>query len=262
MRRLARIAASVAGATLTAVVTAALISPPDEPTTEARTQRTGGDVVMGHASDRLPSQTAEDWVTYADHVVVASAVTEREVAPNEAELQRGEGIIGRQVTMRVDDVLWSRAGASQKPPSTWDYTAAGWQFVAGDTADRRTMVLEDRPRVESDHTYVMALVWEGPRCAEGDGQVPGRWLGLGEGSEIAYDAGVLGNGEEEGRVQQRSAATAPLAAEPENSSTTDTGLEERLAGRPADVLTRELSAAVPAATRQNVAPPADTASCG
>ncbi|RZU15117.1 hypothetical protein [Streptomyces sp. BK239] len=252
MRRLARIAAAVTGATLTAVVTAAVVSPAGGSSAAAgnrQGQASGDGVIVGHASDRLPSTTAQDWVTYADHVVVVSAVSEREIAPSRSETERGEGIVGRQVTLRVDKVLWSRAAAPQKPPTSWEYNAAGWQFSDGDTGKRRKMVLEERPRVEAGHSYVMAIVWQGPRCAEGDGRTPGKWLGLGEGSEIPFDAGILGNGEEAGRVvrqQGGSPAAAALAAD-ENP---DVGLEEQLAGGSASALVSELKAAAPATPQE------------
>ena len=58
--------------------------------------------VFGDGRDRYRSSTAADWVSHADHVVVATAVSEKEVPPAQSEIDRGEGLIGRSVEMHVD----------------------------------------------------------------------------------------------------------------------------------------------------------------
>lgn len=201
------------------------------------------DVVMVEGSDHLPSETAADWVTYADHVVVVNAVSEASVPPTQVELDRGEGLIGRTVTLEISEVLWSREGAPTAAPTTWEYTAIGAQFIEGDTAAPLEMALHERPRVEVGHTYVMAIRWEAERC-EGDEVEPAQWRGLGEGSEIPFDDATLGNGELEGEIQSAQQFAAAAAEE------TVIGLEEQVAGQSADALVRELEAATPVATTQ------------
>ncbi len=194
-------------------------------------------ITIAHGSDRRPNETATDWVTYADHVVVVTPVSESEIAPAQTELERGEGLLLRHVQLRVDDLLWSRPDAPEAPTS-FGWTAYGWHFKDGSTDNRIKMAGEGDSRIELGHTYVMALQWEPARCSEGD-HVPASWRGLGGGSTIPFDAGVLGQGESEGRVQ--SAAQVRAAADAAGGT-----LEEQMAGKASTDLTRVLESAQPA----------------
>ncbi|MEE1942428.1 hypothetical protein V1L54_24005 [Streptomyces sp. TRM 70361] len=263
MRRRTHAAAAAVASAAVAAVTATLLAGPAGPAGASgpvERQRAAEDVVVGHAADHLPNQTAEDWVTHADHVIVVSAVSERQIPPTQQELDRGEGVIGRNVTLRIDEVLWSRDGAPKPAPRTWDYSAVGWQFTDGDTGNRTELAMHDRPRVEVGHTYIMAVVWEQARCSPGDPEAPAQWRGLGEGSEIPYDTGVIGTGEQEGRTQRADEAATAVARGTEAGA--DDGLEERLAGREAAELVAELKAARPGDTRQRAAATAAETGCG
>lgn len=157
-------------------------------------------ILIAHSDDRLPSATAQDWVTYADAVVVASPVAEQEIPPSPVDLERGEGLILRDVTMRINQVLWTSPIADRAVPSTIHWTAHGWMFTEGDTKNRVVMTGEGQPRLETGHTYVIALDWQQESCAPGD-IVPGRWRGLGAGAVVPFDDGVLGHGEFEAAVR-------------------------------------------------------------
>jgi hypothetical protein len=208
---------------------------------------------MAQGDDRLPSTTATDWVTYADHVVVVSAVSERILPPTRTEIERGEGLLGRIVHLKVEDVLWSRDGAPAAPKN-WDYNAVGVTFTDGDLDARRPVALRDQPRVERGHQYIMAIAWEEPRCSPGDARQPGQWMGLGEGSQLPFDGGVIGRGENEGRSQNDSQARSLAAQAGPNR-----GLEERMVGKDAAALAGELAAATP--SRREASVPAPTSSC-
>ncbi|GAA3692062.1 hypothetical protein GCM10022224_067150 [Nonomuraea antimicrobica] len=233
-----------------AVVTAAIV------TSGALSATAGGgapaqprEVVMAHADDRLPSITAADWVTYADHVVVVNAVSEQRLPPAQIEIERGEGLIGRRVDLQVKEVLWSRDGAPHPAPQSWAYNASGFTFNDGDTSALSPVALEGRPRIEAGHQYILAIVWEDARCSEGDEPEPGRWLGLGEGSELPYDGDVIGQGEHEGRLQTvEGARTLAGAAGP------DVGIEEELVGQNAAALAATLKTATPGQRQQPKAP--------
>jgi hypothetical protein len=237
MRTRTRIAAAagfMAAASVTGIAVAALAAPGSD-----GQGASAPDMLLAHGSDHLPSVTAADWVTYADHVIVVEAVAEETVPPSEAELDRGEGLIGRTVTLAIEDVLWSREGAPQAPPETWDYSAAGWHFDEGAPEDAVEMALHDFPRVEIGHQYIMAIRWEAAVCnADGDDR-PAQWRGLGEGSEIPFDDGTLGNGESEGTVQDAEAFAADVDVH------VDEGVEELLAGEGADALVSALEEAKP-----------------
>jgi hypothetical protein len=201
-------------------------------------------VLIADGDDRLPSGTAADWVTYADHVVVVSVTSERAMQPTRTELSRGEGLIGRKVNLKVEKVLWSRKNAAQPAPKSWEYNATGWAFADRKPAERTRVALHDRPRMETGHQYVLAITWEAPRCSPGDVAEAGRWMGLGEGSELPYDGGVIGQGENMGQVQTVDAARTEAA---EAGSTGD--LEDQLAGKTAADLVAQLKTATPEARR-------------
>jgi len=245
MRIRTRIAATVgviAAASVTGIAVAAFAAPAPGPDTQGAPEP---EVMLGQGSDHLPSLTATDWVTYADHVIVVEAVSEAALAPTPEEIERGEGVIGRNVTLSIEEVLWSREGATVAAPATWVYPALGSYFSDGDMTDTVEMALIDFPRVEVGHQYVMAIRWEKAVCDEDGEYTRAQWRGLGEGSEIPYDGNTIGNGESEGTVQDAAAFAA--AAEDE----VDLGVEELLAGQSSDALVSALNSAVPDTAAQS-----------
>jgi hypothetical protein len=186
-------------------------------------------IVFGNGDDRLPNQTGADWVTYADHVVAVTAISESEIAPSEAEVKRGEGLLLRDVTLKVDHVLWSRDNADQPAPQSFRWTAYGWQFKGGKTSNRVEMAAAGEPRIEEGHSYIMAIDWQDARCSPGD-VLPGQWRGLGADSTIPFDGGVIGEGETAGLEQ--SAEHARQDAKPPDDP--NFSLEDMMAGRDAD----------------------------
>ncbi|MFI6575031.1 hypothetical protein ACIBFB_04465 [Nocardiopsis sp. NPDC050513] len=73
------------------------------------------------ASYRRPGATAQDWVTYADHVILARAVDQEVQEPTPIEVERGEGMVGRTVTLEVRRVLWSAPDPAQPAPEVYEY---------------------------------------------------------------------------------------------------------------------------------------------
>jgi hypothetical protein len=236
-----RIAAAVgiiAAASATGIIVAAIAAPAARPDGQ-ETAAPASEVMLGQGSDHLPSVTASDWVTYADHVIVVEAVSEKAIAPSAEEVERGEGVIGRIISLTVEDVLWTREGATHAAPATWDYSGLGWAFSDGDTAAAVEMAFHDLPRIEVGHQYVMAIRWEAAVCDEDGEYTPAMWRGLGEGSEIPYDGDTIGNGESEGTVQDTAAFAAAAEDEP------DQGVEELLVGQSADAIVTALQSAQP-----------------
>ncbi len=156
-------------------------------------------------SDRYPSYTAQDWVTYSDAVALVEVTKEQREAPSEDDVQLGEGTVPRTVTLQVIDILWS-APEGTPLPQTVKYEALGWAFHSGNTESGAPLVSLDRPRFESGQQYLVALDWEDERCYEGDGVIPGSWRGLGANSALPVTDGVIGVGEFGG--QQRDLARA------------------------------------------------------
>ncbi|HET7386288.1 MAG TPA: hypothetical protein VFJ19_06425 [Nocardioidaceae bacterium] len=171
------------------------------------------------------------------------------------DVEHGEGAILRDVTLQVDDVLWSSGGAARPAPASFDWTAYGWTFRGGNPDNRTEMAGADEPRIEKGHTYIMAIEWQPPRCTPGD-FVPAQWRGLGDGSTLPFDDKTIGNGEMEGHDQ--SVEQARSAAD---TSDPNYGLKDRMAGGSADALAKALGSATPQA-RKEFDPPLSQTSCG
>lgn len=203
----------------------------------ARTQ--AGDVVVGAAGrDRTGSQSASDWISYADHVLVVTVVEEIRHPPSRSETERGEGLIGRTVRLRVDRVLWSALDAPQPPPSALELSAAGWIFNDNESrTGTRKLALRNASRLENGHTYVKAVGWIDDPCS--DDPRRGTWQGLGSGDVIPFDGGVLGAGEFQGRVYTVDDARATWGGDEAWSG----GVRQRMLGSSVDDLVADLRAA-------------------
>jgi len=58
----------------------------------------------------------QNWVSYADHVVVFSVVADRELpAATPEQIARKEYLIGREATLAIEQRLWSASGAPALP---------------------------------------------------------------------------------------------------------------------------------------------------
>jgi len=57
----------------------------------------------------IPHEGFRDWISYSDQVSVVTVVSEGELPVDSAVLERGEGSIGRRVTIRIDETIWSVA---------------------------------------------------------------------------------------------------------------------------------------------------------
>jgi hypothetical protein len=167
-------------------------------------------------SDRYPSTTASDWVTYADFAAVVEVASEANGVPDKEDLERGEGDVGRTVNLRVLQVIWRSPGA-RPAPAEFEYAALGWHFSDGDSKDLRPMVANDRPRLEVGGTYLMAFTWQPEVCYEGDGSIPAHWNGLGGGSVLPYEQKSVGVGEFAGEQRGQQAALEDARTLPQDA---------------------------------------------
>ncbi|MCF2527007.1 hypothetical protein [Yinghuangia soli] len=149
----------------------------------------------------LPVRTAEDLVSYGDHVLVVTVTAEREIPPSTEELRRGEGMILREVTLRVDETLWSRSGMTA--PTSITSTASGWLMHDN---KRRPFVSSGSPRLEPGHTYTVAMYRPHER-----GNAADDWVAF---LMLAYDDGRIGNGEQAGGKPPITGALAASEGQP------------------------------------------------
>lgn len=206
-------------------------------------------VMSVNAEDRLPNRTAGDLVTYADHVVLVTVTAERPIPPSEEEIARGEGIVMRDLTMEVDDVLWSSPNTKMPAPENFHWNALGWSFKGVDPSRNQTPMTEaDAPRFDLSRSYVMAIEWQPARCTAGD-KVPGQWRGLGVDSSMPYETGMLGQGELMGRQVSATERLKKLDPTDPNFS-----LEDQMVGKSLTDLQTVLESAKPL-TKESFGPP-------
>ena len=147
--------------------------------------RDAGHVITGAGFDTaLPGSTVSDWVSYADYVVEAVATKATKVPPTDQELQHGEGLSIRMVSMTVESVVWRSASPSHQPPSTFSMPSGGWSYHKGqpDVPFR----LADAAQLETGHTYLFPLVY---------GVTSSGWEALGPYVILPFDSQVVGHGE-------------------------------------------------------------------
>ncbi|MEU6555267.1 hypothetical protein ABZ915_34095 [Streptomyces sp. NPDC046915] len=190
--------------------------------------RTGLTTVVGCASggDAYPSQTAEDWITYADHVVMATPTQERDTNRRDFTTGSMRYQVDRAVTFRTDNLLWSSRHAAKEMGKGFDMTAPGWQVYRSGGRIKRTAT--DAPRLETGRTYLLALRWTD------DG-----WVTLGEGAAVPFDDHTGDQGEWCGRVLSKE----DVARGERFSRSDDNSLEKALLGQNEQAVTRELERA-------------------
>ncbi len=200
---------------------------------------TGQSTVKAELSDRYPSTTASDWVTYGDFVAVVRVAEDSRAELSAEVRERREGNIDRAVKLAIDEVVWQKQG-SRRPPTTIVYPATGWHLREGvEIDDAAELVPDDRPRFEGGHRYVVTFAWQPPRCYVGDGARPARWVGLGSGSSLPFDGDVLGVGEFAGEPRDLKAAEEHSATLPGDS------VAAQVTGEHIDVLAQLLADAKP-----------------
>jgi hypothetical protein len=198
----------------------------------------GNAIVMGHGLEIIESQTADQWVSGAQHVVVYTVDKETEQPPTKTEVERKEGLTYRTVHARIDKVLWSREGALKAPEGGWEFTTYGSAFNDNDGPGTSKFALEGRPRIEIGHTYIAALRWRDDPCSDDPGK--GSWGNLGSGAILPFDSAIIGQGEYEGQVRTAAQNKSLIAEESPGD-----GLAEKLAGAKIDALMDELKRATP-----------------
>lgn len=183
------VAVAVCGAVL-----AGCASPPvDGPQTPPLPSLSSGELMQdagdsfagGGGLEILRGDSFADWVTFSDHVVTVTVMSEADAAPPaQDEVDAGEGMIPRTVDYRVDSIHWSRDGAPAVP-AEYSSIEFGWLFKG----DKRTEFnVPGSPRITVGRQYVMAIVDYG---APG----PHRWGALSLNAILPVSAGTVGGQE-------------------------------------------------------------------
>jgi len=101
----------------------------------------------------IPYESLQDWVSYADAVVVARVTGESEVPPTKEEVDAGEGVIGRRVGVDVEQVVWRRDPPAPTAPDHLTFDTWGWAFKG----DARRPMGDGSTRLEVGHRYLMPI---------------------------------------------------------------------------------------------------------
>jgi len=169
------------------------------------------------------STTREEWVAQADYVAAVRVASEEAVPAAAGEAEREEGPRFRTVALEVDSVVWAHPRAQQDAPKTLEFEAFGWTFDEEQEAETR-FGLANAPYLLPGHRYLIALRYSILGC-------PGRedpadeppfvgWIPLGSNAVVPYDdtlgsgevagvpdAGIVGSGLEEFRVEMTGRST-------------------------------------------------------
>lgn len=163
------------------------------------------------ADDVFSTTTVEEWVKQVDHVAIVKIAAEAELPVSETAKQRGEGLIGREVTAVVQQIVWSHPSAARELPGTFRFNAAGWAFTKGIESKYR-LGFSNKSYLVTGHTYLIALrymEWGCPgRMDPQDGGPVTYWGPFGTYGATPADGG-LGTGEFEGRETTEAGARDP-----------------------------------------------------
>lgn len=105
---------------------------------------------------RVLNSTLSDWVSFADSVAYVTVVGEAQTELSSEENERGEGaMIGRILTVTVDDVVWQHPQAPAAP-DRFEFVTFGWSLHNGTTIP---FISEETPwRIDVGGRYLMAIV--------------------------------------------------------------------------------------------------------
>ena len=215
-------------------------------------------VVMAESLDLLSSASADDWVRHGSVVAVVTVVGEQAGDIPEEDLDSGEGTIGRDIEMRIDERLWSRPGVSV--PGHITVSTTGWAWAEGRPKERTRFVNAGRPWFEVGQQYLVALArWpatpKSERTSCEDEPEEGGWGPIGEYAAAPVSDGIVGVGEFEGA--RRSLADALRAAQsPEEELAVEGGtLRGSLFGKTVAAVAPALDAAAAVTTPEEIPVP-------
>ena len=139
--------------------------------------------VVGSAAGSVPGETLQDWVSYADEVVVARVVSE-DVLPVPSEDQGGpDGYVGRSVQLELSAPLWRGMRSNQLAPTEVSMAVSGW--VTEDLGRRLVpFTFEGGTRMLVGHSYLVPLI-ETPASGVR------HWAELSSDSTLLFDGGVV-----------------------------------------------------------------------
>jgi hypothetical protein len=135
-------------------------------------------------------QAALSWATYADHLVHIHVDNEQRLRPTKDEVEAGEGLIPRAVSVTVTETIWSRPGNVPMPPTTITWSSGGWVFHGN---KEQRLQSDGVPWLDPGHDYLVPIAYttSTPNSSEDPS-----WIPLGSQNAMPFDNGKIGNGEQ------------------------------------------------------------------
>lgn len=101
---------------------------------------------------RWPYESLTDWVSYADAAVLVTVTGQDEIEASNEELEHG-GLIGRTMTVAVNQVVWQHPRAPE-PPAEFSFVDYGWIIRDG---ERRRFDEQGTVRLEVGDEYLVLI---------------------------------------------------------------------------------------------------------
>jgi hypothetical protein len=188
---------------------------------------------FGNALEAIGSHTAADWAAGADAVAIVSVTHEEAREPAKLSTSVDADLIGRNVTLSVDEVLWTSPELKDHrnvPTLPDSFTTQKWGWTKNDGVTTEFMT-RNSSRVERGHTYIAALGWIPKVC--GEEPEDAKWAIIGSGGALPYDDQTIGVGEFNGEPHK---SIPPGHVQPESL------LKEAMGLKAADVVEKIVKA--------------------
>jgi hypothetical protein len=135
----------------------------------------------------FPSDTVQDWVSYADRVVAVEITGEGRRPPSEEEIALGRVSRFRMVTWQRRRVLWANPARPEEDPPATGSTYGG--SYASDRDEGEVEAFGGDPVLVVGHTYLAVLTHT---ALGGDVGLPREWLPV---AMLPFDDDLVGDGE-------------------------------------------------------------------
>lgn len=113
------------------------------------------ELIIAHGATMIPDESLKEWVSFADVVAVVTIINETQHAIDATTKKNGEGLVGRTVHARIDEIAWApEDGTSVREGDVLDVSVFGWSLKHGKLIP---ITGSNSPRIEVDGTYIMPL---------------------------------------------------------------------------------------------------------
>lgn len=132
----------------------------------------------------FPDSTPQDWVTYGDHLVQLRVARPEPVPPGQPATTKDGHSAHGEVTIRVEETLWSRTGVpADDAPATLAWRAGNW---SPPRKQSEPFAFDSRATLLPGHRYLALITLIGRGDSAGD------WVAL---DLLWFDTGVVGDGQ-------------------------------------------------------------------